>query len=62
MDAVVYLENPVVGKTQKFIYRDVKNIDVVGDQFQLEIDDGPPILVTINNNTHIHFYKKYLNQ
>lgn len=62
MDAVVYLENPKVGKTTKHVFRNVKDIKVVGDQFQFMIDENAPILVTINDNTNIHFYKKYLNQ
>ena len=40
MDAVVYLQNPVVGKRHKSVFRNIKNIEVVGDQFQFVIDDG----------------------
>ena len=62
MDAVVYLQNPVVGKRYKRVFRNIKNIEVVGDQFQFLIDDGEPVHITINNNTTIHFYNNYLNQ
>lgn len=62
MDAVVYLQNPVVGKRYKRVFRNIKNIEVVGDQFQFLIDDGEPVHITIDNNTTIHFYNKYLNQ
>lgn len=62
MDAVVYLQNPVVGKRYKRVFRNIKNIEVVGDQFQFVIDDGEPVHITIDNNTTIHFYNKYLNQ
>lgn len=62
MDAVVYLQNPVVGKRYKRVFRNIKNIEVVGDQFQFVIDDGEPVHITINNNTTIHFYNNYLNQ
>lgn len=62
MDAVVYLQNPVVGKRHKNVFRNIKNIEVVGDQFQFVIDDGEPVHITIDNNTTIHFYNNYLNQ
>jgi hypothetical protein len=62
MDAVVYLQNPVVGKRYKRVFRNIKNIEVVGDQFQFLIDDGEPAHITIDNNTTIHFYNNYLNQ
>lgn len=62
MDAVVYLQNPVVGKRYKRVFRNIKNIEVVGDQFQFLIDDGEPVHITIDNNTTIHFYNNYLNQ
>lgn len=62
MDAVVYLQNPVVGKQYKRVFRNIKNIEVVGDQFQFVIDDGEPVHITIDNNTTIHFYNNYLNQ
>ena len=62
MDAVVYLQNPVVGKRHKSVFRNIKNIKVVGDQFQFVIDDGETVRITINNNTTIHFYNNYLNQ
>lgn len=62
MDAVVYLQNPVVGKRYKRVFRNIKNIEVVGDQFQFVIDDGEPVHITIDNDTTIHFYNNYLNQ
>lgn len=62
MDAVVYLQNPVVGKRYKRVFRNIKNIEVVGDQFQFLIDDGEPVHITIDNDTTIHFYNNYLNQ
>lgn len=62
MDAVVYLQNPVVGKRHKSIFRNVKNIAVVDDQFQFIIDNNESVLITIDTNTTIHFYNKYLNQ
>lgn len=62
MDAVVYLQNPVVGKRYKRVFRSIKNIEVVGDQFQFLIDDGEPVHITIDNDTTIHFYNNYLNQ
>lgn len=62
MDTVVYLQNPVVGKRYKRVFRNIKNIEVVGDQFQFVIDDGEPVHITIDNNTTIHFYNNYLNQ
>lgn len=62
MDAVVYLQRPVVGKRHKSVFRDIKNIEVVGDQFQFVIDDSEPVHITIDNNTTIHFYNNYLNQ
>lgn len=34
MDAVVYLQNPVVGKRYKRAFRNIKNLFVVDDQFQ----------------------------
>ena len=62
MDAVVYLQNSVVGKRHKCVFRNIKNIEVVGDQFEFVIDDGEIVHITIDNNTTIHFYNKYLNQ
>lgn len=62
MDTVVYLQNPVVGKRYKRVFRNIKNIEVVGDQFQFVIDDGEPVHITIDNDTTIHFYNNYLNQ
>ena len=62
MDAVVYIENPKVGKTKKHVFRNVTAIDVVDDEFYLCIENGEPVLITINNDTHLHFYKNYLNQ
>nr|DAE87793.1 MAG TPA: hypothetical protein [Caudoviricetes sp.] len=62
MDAVVYLQNPVVGKRYKRVFRNIKNIEVVGDQFQFVIDDGEPVHIIIDNDTTIHFYNNYLNQ
>ena len=62
MDAVVYLQNPVVGKRHKSVFRNIKNIEVVGDQFQFVVDDGELVHIIINNNTTIHFYNNYLNQ
>ena len=62
MDAVVYLQNPVVGKRYKRVFRNIKNIEVVGDQFQFLLDNNEPALITIDDNTTIHFYNKYLNQ
>ena len=62
MDAVVYLQNPVVGKRYKRVFRNIKNIEVVGDQFQFLLDNNEPALITIDDNTTIHFYNNYLNQ
>lgn len=62
MDAVVYLQNSVVGKRYKRVFRNIKNLLVVDDQFQFLIDNNEPVLITIDTNTTIHFYNKYLNQ
>lgn len=62
MDAVVYLQNPVVGKRYKRVFRNIKNLLVVDDQFQFLIDNNEPVLITIDTNTTIQFYNKYLNQ
>ena len=62
MDAVVYLYNPVVGKRYKRVFRNIKNLLVVDDQFQFLLDNNEAALITIDNNTTIHFYNKYLNQ
>lgn len=62
MDAVVYLQNPVVGKRYKRVFRNIKNLLVVDDQFQFLLDNNEPAFITIDDNTTIHFYNKYLNQ
>lgn len=62
MDAVVYVYNPVVGKRYKRVFRNIKNLLVVDDQFQFLLDNNEPALITIDENTTIHFYNKYLNQ
>lgn len=62
MDAVVYLQNPVVGKRYKRVFRNIKNLLVVDDQFQFLLDNNEPAHITIDDNTTIHFYNNYLNQ
>lgn len=62
MDAVVYVENPKVGKTKKYILKNVTTVDVTDDEFYLRIENHEPVLITISNDTHLHFYKNYLNQ
>ena len=62
MDAVIIMENPIVGKRTREVYRDIKDVKVIGDEFQIDIGDTHSLIVFVNNNTQVHFYKTYLNQ
>lgn len=62
MDIVIITENPIVGKRTREVYRNIKDVKVIGDEFQIDIGDTYPLIVFVNNNTQVHFYKKYLNQ
>lgn len=62
MDAVIITENPIVGKKTKEVYRDIKDVKIMGYEFIIDVGQERPLIVFVNNNTHVHFYNKYLNQ
>lgn len=61
MDVVIRTYKPRVGKSDKYIYRNVTVVSYTGDDLKICSEDEDIISIQMTENVQVTFYGKYMN-